>query len=179
MSLMNAGSSASPASSPSRSSPRSAWWRWAALVRLGAGPLALGGFFLPWAHGPGVLSASEFSGFGLVGFAGRLQELDLTAAQGWAIWVIRLAILGVAVAGAWQTVLAPWHRRHVGYPVSGWYLVAAAVVCLGIGALRAGIEAPPSGIGLLAVAAVLYLVGIGATELSVRTRDLPPASGNE
>jgi hypothetical protein len=133
-------------------------------LRLGSGPTALTGFFLPWAHGSGVLSANEFSGFGLVGFAGRLQALDLTPAQDWALWLVRLAILGVAVAGAWQTVLAPWHRRHPGYPISGWYLVAAAVICLGVGGLRAGIEAPPSGLGLLAVAALLYLVGLGATE---------------
>jgi hypothetical protein len=148
-------------------------------LRLGSGPLALAGFFLPWAHGSGVLSASEFSGFGLVGFAGRLQALDLTPAQDWALWLIRLAILGVAVAGAWQTVLAPWHRRHPGYPVSGWYLVVTAVVCLVIGALRAGIEAPPSGNGLIAVAAVLYLVGRGATELGSERHHPPRTSGDQ
>ena len=97
---MNAASSVSPASSPSISSV-APWRRRAALLRLGVGPLAIAGFFLPWAHGPGPFAANEFTGFALVGFAGRLQALDLSVAQGGLLWAFRLGILGVAIAGTW------------------------------------------------------------------------------
>jgi hypothetical protein len=138
---------------------RPLWWS-----RLAVGPLALCGFFLPWAHGPGVLAETEFSGFTLVGFAGRLQALDLTLAEGSMLWVVRLAILGVAIAGSWQLLLSPVHRRHPGYAVSGWYLVAIAVVCLGVGMARAGLGVPPSGLALIFLAAVVFIVGRLAPE---------------
>ena len=51
-------------------------------ARLVVGPLALAGFLLPWAHGPGILAANEFTGFTLVGFAGRLQQLNLSLTLG-------------------------------------------------------------------------------------------------
>lgn len=155
---MNAASSVSQASSPSRSSARETWKRRAGFVRLGAGPLAIAGFFLPWAHGPGPFAANEFTGFTLVGFAGRLQALDLSIAQGGMLWAVRLAILGVAIAGAWQLLLAPVHRMHFGYRLSGWYLVAVAGFCGAIGLARSGLEVPPAGLMCLAFAAACFLL---------------------
>lgn len=157
MASMNAASSVSPASSPSRSSA-SLRERLAACARLGAGPLALAGFFLPWAHGPGPFAANEFTGFTLVGFAGRLQALDLSLAQGGALWAVRLAILGVAVAATWQTLLAPRHRAHFGYPVSGWYLAVMAGLCAAVGVYRAGFEVPPAGLALVAAGGMLFVL---------------------
>ncbi|MEO8538577.1 MAG: hypothetical protein ABI577_02470 [bacterium] len=127
-------------------------------MRLGAGPLAIAGFFLPWAHGPGPFAANEFTGFSLVGFAGRLQALDLNIAQGGVLWAIRLAILGVAIAGTWQLLLAPAHRSHPGYHLSGWYLVAAATICAAIGLARSGVAAPPLGLGLVVLAAGAFAI---------------------
>ncbi|MGE3073529.1 MAG: hypothetical protein AB7N24_05500 [Dehalococcoidia bacterium] len=155
---MNAASHASPASSPSRNNRSAEWWRRVALVRLGAGPLAFAGFFLPWATGPGPFAATDFTGFTLVGFAGRLQALDLSVTAGATLWFARLAILGVAIAAAWQTVLAPRHRRHFGYPASGWYLVAAATVLVTIGLLRRGFTLPPSGFTLVVAAGLCFLL---------------------
>ena len=155
---MNAASSVSQASSPSRTSARTTWKRRAALVRLGAGPLAIAGFFLPWAHGPGPFAANEFTGFTLVGFAGRLQALDLSVAEGGMLWAIRLAILGVAISGAWQLLLAPAHGMHFGYRLSGWYLVAVAGLCVAIGVARAGLEVPPAGLICLALGAGCFLL---------------------
>ena len=80
-----------------------------------AGPSALAGFFLPWAHVHGPLAATRFSGFTLVGFAGRLQLLDLSPSQSAALVVARCCVLGVAVAATWQTLLAPAHRWHPAY----------------------------------------------------------------
>jgi len=115
------------------------------------------GFFLPWAHGPGPLAASEFTGFSLVGYTGRLQALDLTIAQGGVLWGIRLLILGVAIAATWQIVLSVRHHAHFAYPASGWYLVAVAGICGAIGLARAGLEIPPVGLGLLCLAAVCFV----------------------
>lgn len=157
MALMNAASSVSPASSRSRTR-QAAGRRLAAAARLGAGPLGLAGFFLPWAHGPGPFAANEFTGFSLVGFAGRLQALDLSGAEGGALWAVRIAVLGVAIAACWQTLLAPCHRLHPAYPVSGWYLVAAAVACGAIGFSRSGFVVPPPGLALLACSALLFIV---------------------
>lgn len=128
------------------------------LLRLGAGPLALAGFFLPWATGPGPFAATDFTGFTLVGFAGRLQALDLSVTAGAMLWAVRLAILGVVVAATWQSVLAPRHHGHFGYPASGWYLVAAAAVLLVIGILRTGLVVPPAGFGMIVAAAGCFLV---------------------
>ena len=161
---MNAVSSGSPASSPSKSdaAPLRRWLGW---LRLAAGPLALAGFFLPWAHGPGAFAATEFTGFTLVGFAGRLQALDLSVLQGGVLWAARLVILGVAIAGTWQTLLAPGHRTHFAYPVSGWYLAVAAGVLSFAGLARSGLELPPLGLALVVAGGVCFLAStIGARE---------------
>lgn len=130
-----------------------------AVARMCVGPLALAGFFLPWAHGPGPLAATQFTGYQLVGYAGRLQALDLSLAAGGGLWLARLVVLGVAVAGVWQLVLAPAHRWHPLYAFSGWYLVAMAVVALGLGVARAGVVVPPWGLALLAAAGVVFAAG--------------------
>jgi len=124
--------------------------------RLGVGPLAVAGFFLPWAHGPGPLAGSEFTGYGLVGYAGRLQALELSLTAGAALWLARLLVLAVAVAGTWQIMLAPRHRTHPIYGLSGWYLVALAGVTLGIGLSRTGPGVPPAGLFLLGLAGGLF-----------------------
>lgn len=141
------------------------WQQGLDAARLAVGPLALAAFFLPWAHGPGPLAATEFTGYRLVGYAGRLQALDFSVSQGVALWSARLLILAVAVAATWQTLLAPRHRSNLVYPISGWYLVALAVAALGIGVLRAGVVVPPPGLMLLGLAAALF----AAAELT-RTR---------
>jgi hypothetical protein len=166
MSLMNVVSSVSPASSPSRNSATPAWRRRLALVRVAAGPLALAAFFLPWASGPGPLAGTEFSGFTMLGFAGRLQALDLSLAAGGVLWLIRLALLGVAIAALWQTLLAPAHRSHFGYPVSGWYLTVAALVAGAIGFARSGFVVPSAGLACLVLAAILFL----AASIAARER---------
>lgn len=125
---------------------------------MAVGPLALAGFFLPWSHGPGVLAANEFTGFTLVGFAGRLQQLDLSLTVGGGLWLARLAILGVAIAGAWQTLLAPLHHWHPGYPASGWYLAGFAVIASLVGIFNSGVVVPPPGLALVMAAAGLFLV---------------------
>jgi hypothetical protein len=127
-----------------------------ALVRLAAGPLALAGFFLPWTSGPGPLAGTEFTGFTLVGFAGRLQALDLSLTAGGILLAARLALLGVAVAAVWQTLLAPAHQGHFGYWISGWYLAAAALVLGGIGIARSGVMLPPLGLGLVMLGAASF-----------------------
>jgi len=159
MPSMNVVSSASPASSPSPSSPAGTGRRLAVGLRLMAGPLALAGFFLPWASGPGVLAGTEFTGFTLVGFAGRLQALELSPAAGGALLAIRLSLLGVAVAAVWQLLLAPAHWRHAGYAVSGWYLAAAAFALAVIGFARSGLAVPPVGLALVCAAAAAFVLG--------------------
>jgi len=126
-------------------------------ARLLPGPLALAGFFLPWAHGSGLIAGVRFSGYTLVGFAGRLQALDLTSSQSGALWALRLLILGVAVAATWHTLLAPLHRWHPLYALSGWYLVAGDVVASAAGLYRAGLVAPPLGLLLWLLGAALFL----------------------
>ena len=133
-------------------------------LRLAAGPLALAGFFLPWAHGPGPFAATEFTGFTLVGFAGRLQALDLSLAQGGMLWAARLVILGVAVSAAWQTLLAPVHRWHFAYAPSGWYLVGAAALLAGVGLARSGVVLPPLGLALVVAGALCFVGGLVAPE---------------
>jgi hypothetical protein len=123
-------------------------------ARLMAGPLALAAFFLPWGGGPGPLAATEFSGYSLVGFAGRLQILELSAGERAAVLAFRLLVLGVAVAGAWQTVLAPRWRSQPLYRWSAWYLAAMAAGMVALGAWVGGSMVPPAGVALLAVAAV-------------------------
>lgn len=128
------------------------------LARIAVGPLALAGFFLPWAQGPSVLAAESYSGFELVGFAGRLQALDLGFSASAALWSVRLLILGVAIAAAWHTVLAPLARWHFAYPLSGWYLGIAGAIAAAIGIWRAGIESPPLGLGLWLAGGALFVV---------------------
>ncbi|MGI8423538.1 MAG: hypothetical protein ACR2NO_05420 [Chloroflexota bacterium] len=124
--------------------------------RLSVGPLALAGFFLPWAHGPGALAATRFSGFTLVGFVGRLRALDLAPGEEAALWIVRVLILGVAVAGVWQAVLAPFARWHAGYRISGWYVSAFAAVAAAVGLARAGITLPPAGLALVVLSGAVF-----------------------
>ncbi|MHB8575505.1 MAG: hypothetical protein ACYDCQ_09250 [Dehalococcoidia bacterium] len=128
------------------------------LARLAAGPLALTGFFLPWTHGPGVLSEQAFSGYHLVGVAGRLQQLELAPGQGVLLQAVRLGILAVAVAATWLTLLAPLHlrRRQVAHEISGWYLVVSALVAVSVGIARAGLVVPPAGLALWLLGAGLF-----------------------
>ena len=134
------------------------WRGLASAGRLAVGPLAVAGFFLPWSHGPGSLAANEFTGFTLVGFAGRLQQLELSLVVGGGLWVARLAILGVVIAGAWQTLLAPMHRWHAFYAISGWYLVGFALMACGVGVAKSGVVFPPIGLGLVLLAALAFVV---------------------
>ncbi len=156
MASMNVVSPGSPASSRSRTDLPTAR-RLAGRLRLAAGPLALVGFFLPWAHGPGAFAATEFTGFTLVGFTGRLQALDLSLLGGGLLWAVRLLILGVAVSAAWQMLLAPAHRAHFAYPVSGWYLAVSAGLLAVTGLLRSGIEVPPLGLALVVAGGLCFL----------------------
>jgi hypothetical protein len=167
-----------PVSSPSVTSRTATAWG-VTLVRLSVGPLAMAAFFMPWAHGPGPLAATQFTGFTLVGFAGRLQALDLSLVDGGILWFARLAILGVAVAAAWQIVLAPRHRYHAAYPASGWYIAALAATTLAIGALRSGVTLPPSGLALLGLAGFAFAVGEAVkltTTLDVPSGHVRPAT---
>lgn len=146
------------------------------------GPLALVGFFLPWAQGPGPLAATEFTGYKLVGYAGRLQALDLSTSASGVLWAFRLIILAVAVAAVWQTLLAPWARHHPVYRWSGWYLVLLATLLAALGVARHGIVAPPPGLALVLAAGAVFLV----LELAKRrgsvpapTRTVDPPAGSE
>lgn len=140
--------------------------------RVAVGPLALAGFFLPWAHGPGVFAANEFTGFTLLGFAGRLQALDFSLLGGSLLWLARLSILGVAIAGAWQTLLAPAHHWHLGYAMSGWYLGAFTLAAVALGIAKSGPAVPPSGLALLILASALFIASSCATR-----RPAVPAPG--
>jgi hypothetical protein len=134
-------------------------------LRLAVGPVALVGFFLPWARGPGPLSGTQFSGFSLVGFAGRLQQLDLGLPPDGLLWVARLVLLGVPVAALWQLLLAPRLRGHILYRVSGIYLVLVAAACATVAIARAGLAAPPFGLALLWLAAASFLTVQAAERL--------------
>jgi hypothetical protein len=141
------------------------------LARVAAGPLVLAGFFLPWAQGPSVLASETYSGFELVGFAGLLQALDLGLTESAGLWAVRLLILGVAIAAAWHTLLAPLARWHLAYPLSGWYLGIGGGVAAGIGIWRAGIVSPPLGLALWLAGGALF----GACEVWGRRRARPVA----
>ncbi len=130
---------------------------WSGAIAVAAGPFALAAFFLPLAHGPSLLEPYRFSGLELTTLAGRLQTLDLTAPEAIALWVARLALIGIPIAGAWQTLLAPAHRWHPGYRASGWFLVAVAMLLLVAQFGRRGAESPPWGLALLAAGALVFL----------------------
>ena len=134
-------------------------WRRTTLAagRLLVGPLALAAFFLRWADGPGVLAGTGFSGYDLLRFSGNLRALDLSLTQGAALWGIRLAILVVPIAAAWQTLLAPAWRWHVGYAVSGCYLVVFTAAVAIAGVVRSGLIPPSPGFGLLLLASALFI----------------------
>ena len=144
------------------------------VCRIAAGPLAIVGFFLPWADGPGVLSAATFSGYSLVRFTGDLRQLDLDLAEGGLLWLSRLAILAVPIAGTWQVVLAPRLRWHRMYGWSGWYLVAFAATALGVGLWRVRLAVPPPGLALVAAAAACFLAGEGSDRWRFRGRSPAP-----
>jgi hypothetical protein len=126
------------------------------ILQMVVGPLTLLAFFLPWTHGVGPLASTQFTGFRLVGFAGRLQALDLTPAQGGLLLLVRVAILGVALSGAWMTLLGPRYPYHLAYRLSGWYAAAFAAAALVLGAAKAGPTTPPVGLALLAASAALF-----------------------
>ncbi len=128
-----------------------------ALARVAAGPLVFVGFFLPWAKGPGLLAATDFTGFKLVQFAGRLQLLELPVVVGSSLLGIRLLILMVAVAAAWLTVLAPLHRWHTAYWLSGWYLTVLAGLAVAIGLAKSGVTVPPAGLALWLLGVLAFL----------------------
>lgn len=128
-------------------------------TRLAAGPLALAAFFLPWGAGPGPLAATDFSGPSLVAFAGRLQILDLPPGWHAALLTVRIAVLGVAIAATWRTLLALIAPRHRLYGVSGGYLAGAAVAVIAVRLAISGPAMPPAGVLLLAAAAVLIAAG--------------------
>lgn len=147
-------------------------------IRYFVGPLAIAGFFLPWTHGPGVLAATEFSGFSLVGYTGLLQALDLPLAAAATLWLVRLLVLATVVAGAWQAVLAPWHRWHAAYVPSGWYLAGFAALAASLGLLRSGLVVPPAGLALMMAAGGAFVACQAAAPLAralarARQRHLP------
>ena len=124
-----------------------------------AGPLAVAGFFLPWAHGSGLLTGATFTGFSLVRFTGDVQGLELSWFEGGAIWAARTAILAVPIAGAWQALLAWRWRWHPAFALSGWFLVLFALAALGAGLVRSGVILPPAGLALEFLAAGGFLWG--------------------
>jgi hypothetical protein len=140
------------------------------MVRAVAGPLVLAGFFLPWTHGPAPLAHIAFSGYDLVGTAGRLQELNLTPLQGGAVWVVRLAIVAVAVAAVWHSLLAVGLHGHILYVVSGWYLTLGAATALVVGIARSGPVIPPVGLALWAAGGLCFVVGEVSQVVATRWR---------
>lgn len=142
--------------------------RW--IIALAAGPLAIGGFFLPWAHGSGVLTDAEFTGYSLMRFTGDVQGLQLSLFEGAAVGATRLAILLVPIAGAWQVLLAWRWRWHLGFAISGWYLVGFGGVAAIIGLVR-GPAWPPVGLAMVFAAAVAFVVGVRSSPPGRRAAD--------
>ncbi|MGK2965656.1 MAG: hypothetical protein ACSLFM_08605 [Tepidiformaceae bacterium] len=142
-------------------------------ARLAAGPLAFVGFFLPWATGTGPFAANDFSGYALVTFSGRLRALELDPGPTALLWAIHLAILGVAVAAAWLTMLAPFHRNHAVYRLSGWYVATLLAVALAIGLTRDGIVVPPLGLALWIAGAALFTAAQAIPAAARRVRRGP------
>lgn len=126
-------------------------------ARVVCGPLALAAFFLPWVRGSGLLAGYTFSGFDLVGFAGRVEQLDLGPLAGGGLWLLRALLVGVAVAAAWLTLLAPLAPRHPVCRLSGWYLALLAGALLAVEAARGDLSPLPSGLALWLAGAALFL----------------------
>ncbi len=146
-------------------------------ARVTTGPLALAAFFLPWLRGSRLLAGYSFSGFDLVGFAGRVEQLDLGPFAGGSLWLLRAILLGVAVAAAWQTLLAPLAPRHPVCRLSGWYLALLAITLLAVEAARGDLEPVASGLVLWLAAAALFLAGEAAGMLRRRRSRLPDRRG--
>ena len=125
-------------------------------LRVLVGPAAMAAFFLPIARGPSLLSAYRFSGLDLVTLTGRLQTLDLDTGEEAGLWAFRIGLLCIPIAAAWQTLLAPYHRWHPGYAISGWFLVAVAAILLATESVNTGVGWPASGLLLLIAAAVTF-----------------------
>jgi len=128
-----------------------------AAARAAVGPLALAAFFSDWTEGAGVLAGHAFSGFDLVAFTGRLGALDLTPWESALVWGLRLGVLGVAIAAAWQIVLVFGLRRHPAYAASGWYIALVAVLVVSVSVARDGFTPPRGGL-LLAFAGATFVV---------------------
>jgi hypothetical protein len=139
-------------------------------ARMTVGPLALVAFFLSWGTGSGPLAAVDFSGYRLVAFTGSLDVLADGAAPAVLLLLLRLSILGVAVAAVWQTLLAPIFRWHPMYAISGWYLAAAGIVLVTLTLSRGDVTSPPAGAVLLAVAAGLFVLSEFATKFAPKIR---------
>jgi hypothetical protein len=129
------------------------------VLRCSVGPLALAGFLLPWGHGDGTLAAVEFTGFSLVRFTGHVQAAGIDGTTTGAAFAGRILTMAVAVAAAWQTVLAPWARWHFAYRWSGWYLVFAAAALAVTGLVRSGFVMPPPGLACVVAGGAAYLLG--------------------
>lgn len=117
----------------------------ARLLGVVAGPAVLAGYFLPWLHGSGVLAGQTFSGFDLVRLGDVLPLLVEVPGGEPVVRALRVASVGVVVAAAWLTLLAPAHRWHVAYAISGWYLVATLLLLLWVHIDREGTSLPPAG----------------------------------
>jgi hypothetical protein len=139
-------------------------------ARVAAGPLALAAFFLPWAHGSGLLAGYAFSGFDLVGFAGRVEQLDLGPFAGGGLWLLRALLLGVAVAAVWLTLLAPLAPRHPVHRFSGWYLALLGVALLAVEAVRGDLAPAPTGLVLWLAGVALFVLGETLAALQTRRR---------
>lgn len=142
-------------------------------ARLAAGPLVLWGFFLPWAHGSGVLAGSDFSGFDLVGFAGRVEQLDLGPFVGGGLWLLRALVLGVVVAAAWLTLLAPLPFARLVYRLSGAYLALTGGALLLTEIARADLSPAPAGLLLWLAGAALFLLASTLDVLQARRQRAP------
>ena len=110
------------------------------------------------AHGPSLLSPYRFTGLELVTLTGRLQTLDLNGGEQTTLWMLRIALICVPIAAAWQTLLAPFHRWHPGYAISGWFLVAASLLLVVVELARTAFSFATTGLVLLLAAAALFLL---------------------
>lgn len=116
----------------------------------------LAGFFLPWVHGPGLLDDRSFSGFRLVSFTGQLEDAGLAPLPELAWLGVRALLVFVAIAAAWQTLLAPRFRWHAAYRLSGWFLVVSGVGAVTFCASQWGLGAPLAGLVLVLTGCALF-----------------------